>query len=140
VTEVIDDFEDWVPATSQWWHVKTLIRVRATREDAISGKKEFANRYYFSSRELSAEQAGEAVRTHWSVENNLHWVLDVSFGQDGCQVRTQNAAENLATVRQFALNLIRSYSGDTYSIPRRRRLCDYDPDYREQLLAQTAGL
>lgn len=140
VTSVIHDFDDWVPATNDWWHVKTLIHVHATREDAISGKTESEDRYYFSSRKLSAERAGEAVRTHWSVENKLHWVLDVSFGQDQCQVRTENAAENLATVRQFALNLIRSYSGDNYSVPRRRRLCDYDADYREQLLAQTAGL
>lgn len=140
VTSVIHDFEEWVPSTSEWWHVKTLIHVRATREDAISGKNESQDRYYFSSRELSAKKAGEAVRSHWRVENQLHWVLDVSFGQDACQVRTQNAAENLATVRQFALNLIRSYSGDKYSVPRRRRLCDYDSEYREQLLAQTAGL
>ena len=66
-------------------------------------------------------------------------MLDVSFGQDHCQIRTENAAENLATVRQFALNLIRGYSGDKYSVPRRRRLCDYDPEYRDRLLAQTAA-
>lgn len=139
-TSVLHDFEDWVPSTADWWHVRTLIHVRAVREDAISGEQESEDRYYFSSRRLSAEEAGDAVRNHWRVENQLHWVLDVSFGQDRCQVRTANAAENLATVRQFALNLIRGYSGDKYSVPRRRRLCDYDTDYREQLLAQTAGL
>lgn len=139
-TSVIADFEEWVPSSSEWWHVKTLIRVQARREDVISGESSTEVRYYFSSRELTAKQASRAVRAHWSVENQLHWVLDVSFGQDQSQVRTRNAAENLATVRHFALNLIKGYSGDNYSVPRRRRLCDYDAAYREQLLAQTAGL
>lgn len=137
---VMHDFTSWVPATEDWWHVKSLILIESTREDMTSGSTESEARYYFSSRELTAEQANKAVRTHWNVENKLHWVLDVSFGQDHCQIRTENAAENLATVRQFALNLIRSYSGDKYSVPRRRRLCDYDPEYRERLLAETASL
>lgn len=136
---VIHDFEDWVPATDDWWHVETLIRIEATREDDISNKQTHEVRYYFSSRKLTAKQANQAVREHWKVENQLHWVLDVSFGQDQCQIRTDNAAENFATVRQFALNLLRNYAGDSYSVPRRRRLCDYDTDYREQLLADTAA-
>ena len=137
---VMHDFASWVPATGNWWNVKSLILIESTREDMTSGNTESEARYYFSSRELTAEQANEAVRTHWHVENKLHWVLDVSFGQDHCQIRTENAAENLATVRQFVLNLIRSYSGDKYSVPRRRRLCDYDPEYRDRLLAETASL
>ena len=64
----------------------------------------------------------------------LHWCLDVTFGQDANRTRTNNAAENLAVIRHFALNIIRGYRGDRLSVPRRRRLCDYRLDYREQLL------
>ena len=83
---------------------------------------------------MSPDHALESVRAHWLIENDLHWCLDVTFGQDTNQTRTKYAAENLAVVRHFALNLIRRYSGDRYSVPRRRRLCDYDIGYREELL------
>ena len=136
---VIEDFDDWVPSSSKWRGIKSLIAVEAKREDTISGKIETERRYYISSRKLSAEQANEAVRSHWLVENQLHWVLDVSFGQDASRVRTEHAAENLGVVRHFALNLIRKYDGDNYSVPRRRRLCDYDTDYREQLLTASTA-
>ena len=83
---------------------------------------------------MTGEAALEAVRNHWLVENQLHWCLDVTFGQDANRTRTNNAAENLAVIRHFALNIIRGYRGDRLSVPRRRRLCDYRLDYREQLL------
>lgn len=132
---VCRDFADWVPASARWPHLKTLIAIIATREDAISGKTSTETRLYISSRELSAGEALDATRNHWRVENQLHWCLDVTFGQDGCRVRTRNAAENFAVVRHFALDLIRAYHGDRYSVPRRRRLCSYHRDYRETLLA-----
>ena len=83
---------------------------------------------------MTPAQANERVRSHWLVENQLHWCLDMTFGQDACRIRTGHAAENFAVVRHFALNLIRNYKGDRYSVPRRRRLCDYDRDYRERVL------
>ena len=58
----------------------------------------------------------------------------MTFGQDACRIRTGHAAENFAVVRHFALNLIRNYKGDRYSVPRRRRLCDYDRNYRVGVL------
>jgi predicted transposase YbfD/YdcC len=88
---------------------------------------------------LTAEQANERVRSHWLVENRLHWCLDMTFGQDACRTRTGNAAENLAVVRHFALNIIRNEKGDRLSVPRRRRLCDFRPDYRERVLRAAAG-
>ncbi len=134
---VIKDFEQWVPSSSKWHGIESLIAVEAKREDPISEEIQVERRYYISSRKLKPEEANEAVRSHWLVENQLHWVLDVSFGQDASRVRTEHAAENLGVVRHFALNLIRNYDGDNYSMPRRRRLCDYDTEYRELLLADT---
>ncbi len=132
--KVMSDIGDWVPASDRWPGIKTLIAIDSTREEIVSGKTTTETRFYITSREMSPEQALVGVRSHWLVENQLHWCLDVSFGQDANQTRTKYAAENLAVVRHFALNLVRSYSGDRYSVPRRRRLCDYKVDYRERLL------
>ncbi|MFH1530309.1 MAG: hypothetical protein ABIK09_06185, partial [Pseudomonadota bacterium] len=64
--------------------------------------------------------------------------LDMTFGQDSSRTRTGNAAENLAVVRHFALNIIRNYTGDRLSVPRRRRLCDDRRDYRVRVLRACA--
>jgi predicted transposase YbfD/YdcC len=66
-------------------------------------------RYYILSVLLTAEEFAEAVRGHWSIENNLHWQLDVSFREDECRVRTDPAPANLSVIRRFALGLLRNY-------------------------------
>ncbi len=132
--KVICDFADWVPASERWPDIRSLIAIESTREEVVSGTTTTETRFYISSRRMSPQEAIEAVRKHWLVENQLHWCLDVSFGQDANQTRTKYAAENLAVVRHFALNLVRRYKGDRYSVPRRRRLCDYRLNYREKLL------
>jgi predicted transposase YbfD/YdcC len=132
--KVITDFADWVPASERWPDIRSLIAIESTREEVISGTSTTETRFYISSRRMSPQEAIVAVRKHWLVENQLHWCLDVSFGQDANQTRTKYAAENLAVVRHFALNLVRRYKGDRYSVPRRRRLCDYRVNYREKLL------
>ena len=65
-------------------------------------------------------------------------VVDMTFGQDACRIRTGHATENFAAVRHFALNLIRNYKADRYSVPRRRQLCDYNRDYRGRVLQAAA--
>jgi predicted transposase YbfD/YdcC len=132
---VCNDFKDRVPAAKRFPSLSTLVAIVSTREDAISGKSTTETRLYVSSRKLTGEQALNATRKHWAVENKLHWCLDVTFGQDGNRTRTKHAAQNLGVVRTFALNLVRAYTGDKLSIPRRRRLCDYRLDYRLALLA-----
>ena len=73
-----------------------------------------------------------AVRAHWLIENQLHWVLDMSFGEDACTVRTRRAAHNLAVIRHFAFNLLRR-GHDKHSLRMRQRRCDWDRGYRERL-------
>jgi len=135
--KVISDFAQWVPASERWPDLRSLIAIESIREEVVSGTRTKETRYYISSRQMSPEEAIVAVRKHWLVENQLHWCLDVSFGQDANQTRTKYAAENLAVVRHFALNLVRRHHGDRYSVPRRRRLCDYHIEYREKLLGMT---
>ena len=79
-------------------------------ETIRAGKTCLERRYYLSSAKLSAKQFAHAVRTHWHVENRLHWVLDVVFHDDLMRLRTDNGPANMATVRHMSLNIIRSIS------------------------------
>ena len=132
---VCHDPADWVPSAARFPQLNRLIRIHATVVEKATGTRTHDTRYYISSRRLTAAEANRAVRTHWAVENRLHWCLDVTFSEDACRVRTHHAAENLAVVRQFALNIVRAFQGDRRSLRRRRKRCDYNFDYRSRVLA-----
>ena len=83
-----------------------LVRVRSRTE--LKDRCRFDTRYYVSSAALTAQRAGEAVRGHWAIENSLHWVLDVVFGDDQSRLRKGHGARTMAIVRHFAINLVRS--------------------------------
>ncbi len=83
---------------------KTIIIIESERDINDEISKE--TRYYISSMENDAEEIGKAVRSHWGVENNLHWKLDVGFRKDECRKRKGNAAANFGIMRQIALNLL----------------------------------
>ena len=76
-----------------------------------------------------------AVRGHWSVENQLHWSLDVTFDEDRSRARTRHAATNLATLRRIALNLLRADKSSTKSLNRKRLRSALDPNYLASLLS-----
>ena len=111
--------------------VACIIRVAARVERG--GTVHIETRYYVSSADLDAERAGQAVRGHWAIENSLHWVLDVTFGDDQSRLRKEFRAKNMAVVRHFALNLVRA-AKDKHSIRLRRKLATWTPTYLEQLL------
>lgn len=69
-------------------------------------------RYFISSLSAKAEEIAKAIRSHWAVENSLHWVLDVTLGEDNSRVRKDNAPENMAMVRHIVLNLLRGAKGN----------------------------
>jgi predicted transposase YbfD/YdcC len=96
-------------------------------------KIETERRSYISSRALSAEAFAAAVRSHWAIENNLHWTLDVTFNEDQSRLRAGHGARNMAIVRHFALNLVRQ-APDKRSIKRRRKRAAWDPQYLLQIL------
>ena len=91
-------------------------------------------RYFISSRALTAADAAAAVRGHWAIENRLHWVLDVTFADDQSRLRKGHGARNMATVRHFALNLVRTAT-DKRSIKSRRKIAGWDPDYLDAILS-----
>jgi len=90
----------------QWKGLGGIVRVETER--TIAGKTSREHRHYITSRSnFSAAEALAASRSHWSIENQLHWVLDVAFREDDCRVRAGNAGENFAVIRHFAVNLIK---------------------------------
>lgn len=91
----------------QWAGLKTIGVAIGYRVDS-SGKESLDYRYYISSAELNETEFGSAVRGHWSIENSLHWVLDVSLHEDACQIYRQNGAEVMACMRHIALNMLRT--------------------------------
>jgi predicted transposase YbfD/YdcC len=98
------------------------------------GKTETERRYLISSLKADAEKILEASRRHWQIENGLHWTLDVAFGEDHSQVRTQNAAENLALVRRLVASAVKQDDRVDAGTKNKRKRAGWDDDYREHLL------
>lgn len=121
--------------TSLWPGCKTVGCVVSQR---IVGDKVAAleERYYISSRALTAEQLAQAVRAHWGIENRLHWMLDVCFGEDASMVRKDNAPQNLSLLKKIVLNLIRADLTDTTktSLRLKRKRAAWDDDIRMKML------
>ena len=113
-----------------------LVRVEARTERG--GKSHAETRYYIASATLSAAQAAQAIRGHWGIENRLHWVLDVVFGDDQSRLRKGHGAGNMAVVRHFALNLVRA-AKDKRSLKLRRKLAGWAPGYLDELLDAKAA-
>ena len=113
---------------------KAVCLLRAETRVESKGATRTETRYFISSRALSAADAAATVREHWAIENRLHWVLDVTFADDQSRLRKGHGARNMATVRHFALNLVRTAT-DKRSIKSRRKLAGWDPDYLEALIS-----
>lgn len=111
--------------------VATIIRVASRAE--LKDRGRFETRYYVSSAVLSAARAAEAVRSHWAIENSLHWVLDVTFGDDQSRLRKGHGARNMAVVRHFAINLVHAVK-DKRSVRLRRKAATWNPDYLATIL------
>lgn len=121
--------------TSDWPKCRTIARIDSRR--IVKGKaSELEQRYYISSRALTAEQLAQAVRAHWAIENQLHWHLDVNFGEDASPVRKDNAPQNLSLLKKIVLNLIRLDKTDQKkaSLRLKRKRAAWDDDLRMNML------
>lgn len=116
----------------QWPSIKNLICVKAIR--IKENIKTEALRYYITSIEnKKAKELNKLIRSHWSVENQLHWHLDVTFSEDDCRLRTGHAPENMNLLRKLALSKIRGQN-DKKSLKKRRYRASMDKNYLAQLL------
>lgn len=122
----------WLTAKSEWAGVRSLGMVE--RQRTVAGKTTVEVHYYLPSLAGNGQQFGEAVRTHWSVENGLHWVLDVVFQEDQSRLRRDHAAENFAVFRHLALSLLRQESTCPNGIKVKRLKAALDEDYLTRVL------
>lgn len=116
-----------------WKGLNTLGVAIGYRRDS-KGNESLEYRYYISSAALTEEQFAKAVRGHWGIENQLHWVLDVTMKEDACPIYRGDAAQILATVRHMALNMLRAEKGKTASIRRKQKIAAMNSDYLEQVI------
>lgn len=123
-----------------WVGLASIGMVEARRREGGPGTRvSVERRYYISSLAVdaagSAQQFAAAVRGHWGIENGLHWVLDVAFREDECRVRCDHAPQNLAILRQVAVNLLRREQTAKVGVKTRRLKAAWDLAYLERILA-----
>jgi predicted transposase YbfD/YdcC len=123
---------DWFADRAKWEELRSVGMVEAIRE--IGTQRTVERRYYLSSLVLGVETFARAVRGHWGVENKLHWVLDVQMREDQSRARTGYAAENLATLRRLALNLLKREKTKKRGIKGKQLNASWDHAYLLRLL------
>jgi len=112
----------------QWQKLQSLVLIESDRTTA--GKTTLEQRYYIcSTAGISAKDALSDARSHWGIENGLHWVLDVAFREDDCRVRAGHAGENFAVIRHIALNLLKAVQGTKVGIKNRRLRAAIDESF-----------
>lgn len=131
-TTVVHNAE-WLRERHAWPGLNGLVMIDSQRE--IDGKRENETRLYITSLNLPAQSLGAVVRSHWAVENSLHWVMDMVFRDDECRLRTENAPANFTTLKHIALNLTRKAPGKD-SLRLRRKVAAWDDDYLASLVAR----
>ena len=130
---------DWILSDDleQWQDISSLIMIQATRIEA--GQVHTQSRYYISSlsaQNKDAQAFNHIVRTHWAIENQLHWTLDVVFKEDASRVRTGHADQNLSVIRRMALNLLKQDKSLKVGIQNKRMRAAWDNQYLVKILRQ----
>jgi predicted transposase YbfD/YdcC len=122
----------WLQERHDWPGLRGVVMVESTRE--FGDKIEQETRFYITSLVWLAIQLGPAIRSHWAVENSLHWVMDMIFRDDECRIRTDHAPANFTTLRHMALNLIRKAPSKD-SLRLKRKIAAWDDDFLASLIA-----
>lgn len=117
-----------------WKGLASILAVTVRRTIKKTGAVSTETRLFISSLPPDPIRLAAAVRAHWSVENNLHWALDVTFREDQCRARKDHSARNLATIRRAALNMLRRQPSKI-SLKRKRLKALMNPTFREAVLA-----
>lgn len=117
----------------KWQTIQSMIKIESERW--VGGHTHTETRYYISSRQGNAEQLLHYVRSHWGIENQLHWVLDMSFGEDQSRIRKGNAPNNIAVIRHVVLNAINAVKSKRTSIKQMRKLAGWSDDALTKILS-----
>jgi predicted transposase YbfD/YdcC len=125
---------EYLNGDGAWEGLGSVAMVRSKR--VLGEEEEIEDRYYISTLPGDAQRLLEATRTHWEIENCVHWVLDIAFDEDSCRVRQGNAPQNLAVVRHIALNLLKMEQTSKGGVKARRKRAGWDEDYLLKVLSQ----
>jgi predicted transposase YbfD/YdcC len=125
---------NWLSMKGEWEGLQSVCMMKTER--TIKDKTSTETLYYLASLPPNAELIGGAIRSHWGVENSLHWVLDIAFREDECRKRIDNSAENFAILRHITLNLLKQETTCKRSIAGKRLLAGWDTSYLEKVLFQ----
>jgi len=122
---------------SLWTDLRTVVMVKSQRK--LWNKTTTEVRFYISSIEKDPQKIGNAIRSHWGIENCLHWTLDVTFSEDKSRIRKDNAPENFALLRRLALNLLKQEKSVKGSLKMKRYRASMDNDYLTKVLVASAS-
>jgi predicted transposase YbfD/YdcC len=117
----------------EWKGLQSVVKVQARRQfgEVVSQN----NRYFISSLVSNAQHLLNVVRTHWSIENELHWVLDIAFREDESRIRKDHGPENFAVLRHIAVNLVKQENTQKASVKGKRLKAGWDEDYLLKILS-----
>lgn len=127
---IISDLK-YLPDVKEWKNLRSLICIESVRN--VNEKISTEKRYYVSSLEPNAKILAQCIRKHWTVENELHWSLDVAFNEDKCKIKDKNAAANFAATRRFALGLLKNAKLSKVGIKNQRLQAAWDDNFLEKL-------
>ena len=127
----------WGDVQGQWSGLISLARITCMRQ--MGKKRSREVRYFISSIPHQAKRVLMAVRTHWGIENRLHYVLDVSMDEDACRIRSNHGAENMAVLRHISLNLLQQEKTCPRGIKAKRKQAGWDNDYLAKILIADQG-
>ena len=131
-TTVIHDVA-WLQERHNWPGLRAVVVVESERE--IGDKLERETRFYITSLVLLATLLAPIVRSHWAIENSLHWVMDMVFRDDECRLRTDHAPANFCTIKHMAQNLIRLAPGNA-SLRLKRKTAGWDDEFLASLVTR----
>jgi predicted transposase YbfD/YdcC len=123
-----------IEKATEWASLHGIVRIQSERFHKATGKTEREIRYYITSLEADAERLNRAIRQHWGIENKLHWILDVGFGEDLDRKRAGHAAQNFSVLNRIALNLLKQDKTSKRGVHGKRLKAGWDNDYLLHLL------
>jgi predicted transposase YbfD/YdcC len=135
ICSVISDFNFIKNENNKWVNLKSIIKIDGIREFKNSTKDtERATRYYISNLSEKAAVFQSSIRSHWAIENKLHWTLDVAFSEDASRKRAGNAAQNYSVLLKIALNLLKNEKSEKQGIKGKRLKAAWDQEYLLKVL------
>ena len=129
---MLADVSHRIDPDNKWNNLNSIGMVESVRTE--NGKTTVETRYYISSLNLDAKKFGESVRSHWGIENSLHWILDVALNEDDCRIRKDNAPQNFAVLRHIAVNLLGKEKSKKFGIKNKQFLAAMDDNYLAKVL------